>query len=216
MAQNIDDLKSLISQKGGVARTNNFRVMFTPPTQSLLNIDPEAIIGSLLGGSSGSFSAKNLINDPRDISLLCSGATLPGAQIQTLDFPAQKQSVKIANTYIHEEVTCKFILTNDYYIKKMFDDWLESIVNFKYHQVGYKGDYSCDVVIQQLNPKGKVVYGAKLIKAFPTSVTGIEFDGGAENAYAELSVTFSYDRYKPQGAVSSTLGGIGAALDILT
>ena len=211
----IEDFKSIISQKGGVARTNKFRVLFTPPKGSLFNIDPEAILGSLLGGSTGNFNAKNLINDPRAVSFLCSSATIPGSQIQTLDFQGQKQTVKVANTFIHEEVTLKFILTNDYYIKKLFDNWLSQVVDLESHTVGYKEEYSCDVIIQQLNSKGKVVYGVKLFKAFPTTVTGIEFDAGAENAYGELSVTFSYDRYQPEGAISSALSGAGAVLDIL-
>jgi len=212
----IDDFKSIVSQKGGVARTNNFRVLFTPPKGSLFNIDPEAIIGSLIGGGTGNFDAKNLINDPRAVSFLCNGASLPGVQIQTLDYQAQKQTVKVANTYIHEEVTLKFILTNDYYMKKLFDNWLGQVVDFENHQVGYKDEYSCDVVIQQLNSKGNVVYGVKLLKAYPTTVTAVEFDASNENAYGELSVTLSYDRYETQGEISSVLGGAGTVLDLLT
>lgn len=212
----IDDFKSIVSQKGGVARTNNFRVLFTPPKGSLFNIDPEAIIGSLIGGGTGNFDAKNLINDPRAVSFLCNGASIPGVQIQTLDYQAQKQTVKVANTYIHEEVTLKFILTNDYYMKKLFDNWLGQVVDFENHQVGYKDEYSCDVVIQQLNSKGNVVYGVKLLKAYPTTVTSVEFDASNENAFGELSVTLSYDRYEPQGEISSVLGGAGTVLDLLT
>ena len=212
----IDDFKSIVSQKGGVARTNNFRVLFTPPKGSLFNIDPEAIIGSLIGGGTGNFDAKNLINDPRAVSFLCNGASIPGVQIQTLDYQAQKQTVKVANTYIHEEVTLKFILTNDYYMKKLFDNWLGQVVDFENHQVGYKDEYSCDVVIQQLNSKGNVVYGVKLLKAYPTTVTSVEFDASNENAFGELSVTLSYDRYEPQGEISSALAGAGTVLDLLT
>lgn len=211
----IDDFKSIISQKGGVARSNRFRVMFTPPKGSLFNIDPEAIIGSLLGGDTGNFEAKNLINDPRAVSFLCNGASIPGVQINTLDYQAEAQTVKIANTYIHEEVTLKFILTNDYYMKKLFDNWLGQVIDYEGHLVGYKDDYSCDVVIQQLNQKGNAVYGVKLIKAFPTTVTAVEFDSSSD-AFGELNVTLSYDRFETEGAISSALSGVGTALDLLT
>lgn len=212
---NIDDFKSVISRKGGVARTNNFRVIFTPPKTSLFNIDPEAIVGSIFGGDTGNFDARNLMNDPRTVSFLCSGATIPGVQIQTVDFSGAKQATKVANTFIHEEVTLKFILTNDYYIKKLFDNWLGQVVSTDNHMVGYKDDYSCDVIIQQLNPKGNVVYGVKLIKAFPTTVTGIEFDASNENAYGELNVTMSYDKFETEGVISSALSGASAVLDLL-
>ncbi len=211
----IEDFKSIITQKGGVARSNKFRVLFTPPKGSLFNIDPEAIIGSLLGGDTGNFEAKNLINDPRAVSFLCSGASIPGVQIGTLDYQAEKQTVKVANTFIHEEVTLKFILTNDYYMKKLFDNWLKQVIDPESHSVGYKDDYSCDVVIQQLNSRGNVVYGVKLIKAFPTTVTAIEFDSGSD-AFGELNVTMSYDRFNTESVISSALSGAGAVLDVLT
>jgi len=211
----IEDFKSIITQKGGVARSNKFRVLFTPPKGSLFNIDPEAIIGSLLGGDTGNFEAKNLINDPRAVSFLCSSAAIPGVQIGTLDYQAEKQTVKVANTFIHEEVTLKFILTNDYYMKKLFDNWLNQVIDPESHTVGYKDDYSCDVVIQQLNPRGNVVYGVKLIKAFPTTVTAIEFDSGSD-AFGELNVTMSYDRFKTESVISSALSGAGTVLDVLT
>jgi len=34
----IEDLKATISKKGGLARSNRFNVIFTPPKQSLLNL----------------------------------------------------------------------------------------------------------------------------------------------------------------------------------
>lgn len=211
----IEELKSVIGKKGGIARTNNFRVLFTPPQTTLFNIDTDQLLGSLIGGGSGEFNPKNLFNDPRDLSLLCQSANIPGAQIQTLEHAHGKQSVKAANTFIHEPVNLKFILTNDYYIKRLFDNWIHLEVDINNHTVGYKKDYSCDMVIQQLNPQGKVVYGVKLLKAFPTTVTSIDLDSSNENAMGELSVTIDYDSYVPEGSVSSSLSGAGAVLDIL-
>lgn len=211
----IEELKSVIGKKGGIARTNNFRILFTPPQTTLFNIDPDQLLGSLIGGGSGEFNPKNIFNDPRDLSLLCQSANIPGAQIQTLEHAHGKQSVKAANTFIHEPVNLKFILTNDYYIKRLFDNWIHLEVDINNHTVGYKKDYSCDMVIQQLNPQGKVVYGVKLLKAFPTTVTSIDLDSSNENAMGELSVTIDYDSYVPEGSISSSLSGAGAVLDIL-
>ena len=207
----IDTLKSSIGKRGGLAKANRFNVIFTPPTQSLINLSPSAIIGVLAGGQ----SAKSLISDPRDISLLCQGVNIPGQQITTLDYQAEKQVVPIPYAIIEEDVTLKFLMTSDYYIKKMMDDWVSSIVNLENYQVGYKTDFTCDVVIQQLDVKNKPAYGVKLINAFPTSVTGIELDQAAESGPMELSVTMSYDRVETQGPLKTALSGIGAALDIL-
>ena len=208
----IDKLKSVVGKRGGVAKANRFNVIFTPPTQSLLNLSASTIIGVLTGAQ----SAKSLISDPRDISLLCQGANIPGRQITTIDYQAEKQIVPIPYAVIDEDVTLKFLLTGDYYIKRMMDDWASSIVNLDSYQVGYKKDFACDVIIQQIDAKNVPVYGVKLINAFPTSVTGIELDQAQESAPMELSVTMSYDKVEFQGALGSTLSGIGAALDILS
>ena len=213
MANSVDDIKSLIAKKGGVARQNRFQVIFTPPSVSLLNLNPEVLVGSLV---SGSFKFKNLLNDPRDISLLCMSAQLPGRQITTTEYIAEKQTVPQVQSIIDEDVTLKFMLTNDYYMKIMFDNWLSGIVDLDKYRVGYKKDFAVDVVIQQLNDKNIPVYGVRLENAFPTTVAAIELDNSSENTIQELSVTFSYDKYEPEGPVSSTLSALRSAADVVT
>ena len=213
MANSVDDIKSLLSKKGGVARQNRFQVIFTPPSVSLLNLNPEVLVGSLV---SGSFKVKNLLNDPRDISLLCMSAQLPGRQITTTDYIAEKQTVPQVQSIIDEDVTLKFMLTNDYYMKILFDNWVNSIVDLDKYRVGYKKDFAVDVVIQQLNDKNIPVYGVRLENAFPTTVAAIELDNSSENTIQELSVTFSYDKYEPEGPVSSTLSALRSAADLIS
>lgn len=213
MANSVDDIKSLIGKKGGVSRPNRFQVIFTPPSVSLLNLNPEVLVGSLV---SGSFKVKNLINDPRDISLLCMSAQLPGRQITTADYIAEKQAVPQVQSIIDEDVTLKFMLTNDYYMKILFDNWVSGIVDLDSYRVGYKKDFAVDVVIQQLNQKNIPVYGVRLENAFPTTVSAIELDNSAENSIQELSVTFSYDKYEPEGPLSSTLSALRSAADLVT
>ena len=62
---NIDDLKSTFNKHGGLAQTNRFHVIFTPPEQSLLNLDFQSIVSQSL---SGGFNLKNLVNDPRAVT----------------------------------------------------------------------------------------------------------------------------------------------------
>jgi len=212
ISSNIDDMKSVIFKKGGVAVQNRFNVIFTPPKRSLLNLDPGAIIGQVI---SGSFSVKNLINDPRDTSFLCDSVVLPGRQITTQDYIANKYNVPIPYTNMDADVTMKFILTNDYYMKKMFDDWQDQIINTDDYTVGYKKDFQVDVVIQQLDVKNTPIYGVKLENAFPTTVSAVELGNDSGNAAQELSITMSYDRWVPEGPVSSTLSGLRQAAKLI-
>jgi len=199
----IDTLKSSISNHGGIAHPNRFNVIFTPPKMSLLNKNPANLIGNL---ASGSLSLRNLINDPRDISLLCQSVSIPGRNITTLDYMAGKGSRKQPYTFVDSEVAMSFILTSDFYIKTMFDTWLENIFDTESYYVGYKKDYSTDVTIQQLNKKNIPVYGVRLINAFPTTVTDISLDNATTDTVQKMSATFSYDRFVAEDALSSTIG----------
>ena len=207
----IDKLKSTISQKGGLAPANRFSVIFTPPSQSILNLDIQGLIGSAV---SGNFSPSQLVNDPRDIAILCKSVTLPGSTIATYEEGLHKQVRKFPYTFIDDEVTMSFLLTNDYYMRKMFDNWMSNIVNKESHLVGYKNDYSVDVIIQQLNQKNIPVYGVKLEKAFPTAISSSELSQDS-GEFVRFEVTWAYDKYKPEGPLSSTLSTIRSGLDIL-
>ena len=199
----IDTLKSAISNHGGVAHPNRFNVIFTPPKMSLLNKNPANLIGNL---ASGSLSLRNLINDPRDISLLCESVSLPGRNISTLDYQSGRGSRKQPYTFVDSEVSMSFLLTSDFYIKTMFDTWLENIFDTENYYVGYKKDYSTDVTIQQLNKKNIPVYGVRLVNAFPTSVADIALDNTTSDTVQKMSATFSYDKFVAEDALSSTIG----------
>ena len=207
----IERLKSLISKKGGLAKGNRFNVIFTPPKQTLLNFDLESIVSSAI---SGNFSAKNLINDPRDISMLCDSVSIPGKQISTIDYQAQKQSIKIPYGTLHDDVSLTFLLTNDYYMKSVFDQWINNIVNTDTYGVAYKRDIVTDVIIQQLDEQNTPIYGVKLEGAFPTTMNEILLSNESTDTIQKLNVSFSYDRYVPQGALSSTGSAIRSALSI--
>jgi len=206
----IDQLKATISKKGGLSQANRFNVMFTPPQGSLLNSDPATLIGGLASGG----GLSNIVNDPRDISLLAESVNLPSSQITTLDHIAEKQSVKIPYAVIQEEVTMTFLLTNDYYIKNLFDKWGQSIIDLETYRVAYKKDIVTDVVIQQLNKQNIPIYGVKLENAFPTTIGGIALSNESADTPNKLTVTFSYDKFVVEDGLTSAISGVGAALGL--
>lgn len=209
---NVDKLKSTIAKRGGIARLNRFKVILTPPKQSLFNIDPEAIFTSLISGDG--INVKSLINDPRDISMLCTGAQIPGREFSTDEITMEKQTVKMPYGFIDPDVELKFMCTNDMYMKKMFDGWSRSVIDSETYTLGYKDDYTSDIIIQQLNMDDKVTYGAKLINAYPVTVGSIDYESGSEEV-AEFTVSFAYDKYELEGGLSSTLSGVTEALGVL-
>ena len=217
----IDNLKATIAKKGGVAMQNRFQVFFTPPTansvKSLLNSDPKVLVGDIAKNAISGGSIKNMIPDPRDISILCESVNLPGRQITTIDYIAEKQSIKIPYGAINEDVTMSFILTNDYYMKKLFDSWQSGVFDMQKYRAGYKKDFTTDIIIQQLNQQNIPVYGVKLENAFPVTVSSINMDNNSENTIQKLNVTLSYENFVTEDIVDtikSTAGVVGATLGI--
>jgi hypothetical protein len=217
----IDNLKSTIAKKGGLAMQNRFQIFFTPPTansiKALLNSDAKDLVGAIAKNAISGGSLKNMIPDPRDISILCESVQFPGRQITTMDYIADRQGVKVPYGVINEDVTMSFLLTNDYYMKNMFDAWLSGIVDVENYRVGYKKDFTTDIVIQQLNSKNIPVYGVRLENAFPITVSAVSLDNNSENSVQKMSVTLSYDNYVPEDIVDtikSTAGVIGATIGI--
>jgi len=205
----IDNLKSIIGKRQGLANTNRFLTIFTPPTQALVNLNPLDIVGRF---ANETFNAKSLVSDPRDIAFLCESTQIPGRSLNTLDFQAERETIKIPNGFIDDDVTMTFLLTNDYYMKDMMEGWMSSIVDTENYVLGYKKNYQTDIIIQQLNKNDKNVYGIKLINAYPISISAIDLNNESENGIQKVQITFAYDRYIPENFIESSVSGFISAI----
>lgn len=188
----IDQFKSLVSSKGGVARANVFRVR----------------LPSLPGVASS-----------RDISLLCKDVQLPGRQILTNERRIGLQFEKVAYGYAVQDINMTFHVMNDYGIKKYFETWQNLAVDQTSFEVGYYNDYTFQIVIDQLK-KGvtlptysfgnlldlftprtvtvandQIIYSCQLTNAFPTTMNAIQLNND-QDGIVELNVQLSYKNWK--------------------
>lgn len=179
----IEELKSKLISKGGMAMNNQFLVELPS-----------------MGGVDG-----------RTLNVLCKEVSLPGKQILTLDQTLGMYQEKIANGFAAEDVSMTFYVPNDYSTKKYFDEWRSKILYKKDGAlvVGYKKDYVKDIVIRQLKKPvarfgfdlgpldinldilGKSIYSVRLIEAFPTSLASIQLSSELDQV-VEFTVQFSY------------------------
>tara|TARA_B100000073_G_C23698763_1_gene559433 strand:- start:957 stop:1601 length:645 start_codon:yes stop_codon:yes gene_type:complete len=200
---NLDSLKSTIGRRTGLAKQNRFAVYMNLP---LMSIDAGNIITNLV---SGNFNPFQIINDPRDISLLCETAVLPGKSIATTEYQTNMKARKMPYGYISDDVSFTFLLTGDYYMKTVFDKWLGQIINQDRKTLMYKDDYVSEVEIQQLNDQNIPVYSCKLRKAFPINISQVDLGNTNENTVSRVTVTFAYDDWVE---VSSTGSAIAAKI----
>lgn len=200
----VDDFVSTINKHSGVARSNKFAVTIIPPTNTLFNLDLENIASQAIRGDLG---LNDLVNDPRDISILCESCQMPGRGVQTIEDSPLKNQIKTPTGYIFEDVTFTFLVTQDSYVRKFFDKWVNAIVNPGDHTVAYRNDITTDCIIQLLDEKNLPVFGVKLIGAYPTGINSIDLNTGSEDV-VKLSVTMTYKEFKNEGSISSLISGV--------
>jgi hypothetical protein len=198
----IDQFKATIGKRGGIATTNRFAITITPPNQALFNLD------GLLGGGA-------LINDPRDINILCQSCSLPGKLVMTGDYDAYGANPrKYPQSSTQEDVTFNFLLTNDFYAKKIFDKWQNSIVDQVSQLVSYDSEYKTDVFIQELDKDNTPVYAVRLRDAYPTSVNSVDLTNDNTDTTASVSVTMTYDYFETEKPMKSLINSTSDKLSI--
>ena len=194
----IDKFKSVISKRGGLAPANRFAVYMALP---LISFDPQNLIARVFNQG----TASPFLNDPRDISILCDSVTLPGRQISTSEVQTNLLSVKTPYTYINDDVTMSFHITNDHFMKKFFENWFNRMFDRKKMIMKYRSQFTTDVIIQQLDQRDVPVYTVTLRNAFPTSITSYELTNSGENQTQKLTITLSYEDWSEEGFVESVL-----------
>lgn len=207
LPMNIDTLKGTIGKRTGVAKTNRFAIYMNLP---IVSINPTRILSNVV---SGNFNPMQILNDPRDISLLCESCSLPGRQITTTDHVTRIKTIKKTYGYLNEDVSFSFLLTGDYYIKSCFDEWQNGIINYERGTINYREDYVSNVIIQQLNEKNIPIYTCTLRNAFPTTVSSIELSNAGENQIARVNVTMSYDDWDNSASLAgAAIGALASKL----
>ena len=182
----IEDLKSKIIMKNGLAMANQFAVSLPRITDDM----------------SG-----------RDINVLCKTVDLPSKQMMSLDWNVGVFNEKVINGFATEDVTMSFYMLNDYGVKKYFDKWASLMVDEERGNIAYKDQYQKHVTIHQMaKPQarlgtdlgplsidfdllGNSIYSVELEDAFPTTLGAISLSNDADQL-VEFSVQLSYTKWK--------------------
>lgn len=169
----INDFKTTISKRGGLARPNRFEVDFSG--LSKLNISE--------------------LDSLKDMSFLVDNISIPGRVISTFDYSIWNHPIKVPGGYDEDDIEIVFNITNDFMPKLIMDKWLAKIINQWTYLVSYDGDYKCDIIIKQLDEADRIVFSAKLINAYPISVKGVLLDNSSESSVSRFSSTIAFDRF---------------------
>lgn len=178
MATGHFNLQRFIStvQNSSLARTNRFEVLIPPPT----------FLNNIRG-------LRNFVTSDF-VSLHCEVANFPPLFLSVKQFKIFGPSYQMPQTseYGGEGLAMTFHVDRDMTIKRFFDDWMEYIVNRDSFTVAYQNEYTCDILVRQLDEANNVTYEIKLKDAFPRNMSLMDLNNSAQNQTHRLNVIFAY------------------------
>lgn len=182
-----DTLRSLINNRGGLATTEKFEVIF----------------GDI---PSGLDIAVN-----RDLQFLCENVALPTKSISATEKFIHGVSYQMPYRQAFQELSMTFLLTDDMAQKKFFDAWQKKIVDPDTGNLGFYDDYNCRLLIRKHSKNssgfgGSVPYEITLQGAWPSIVAEVQLSHGGGNEVARLPVTMQYKQWLT-GNITGISGG---------
>ena len=185
----IEELKSKVSLKNGLAFSHHFAVELPP-----------------FAGMRGD-----------TMNILCKDVDMPGKQILTLDRSIGVHTEKVVNGFAMSDLNMTFYMTNDYGPRKYFDEWMSQMVNEENGNIQWKkgkdgsGGFAKDITIHQLSKPqarfgfdlgildinfdlfGSSIYSVTLEDAFPITQNAISLT--SQGGIVELQVNFAYTKW---------------------
>lgn len=208
---------SNIKAKDGLARPNRFQVILPIPKyinnfignsvfEQLFNL-PNTIFtnaSDILGGVFGSQpqdpqSKTSNASISRYLALQCESAELPGKTINTADVKVYGPTFKVPYQSQYTDTSLTFLCTNEFYERKLFDRWMESIMPTDTNNLRFPKDeetrYMTNIKIIQYDEFIKQIYAVELIDAFPIGIASQQLTWTDDNVH-RLTIQFAYQKYR--------------------
>lgn len=191
------DFVAKISSFGGLARTNRFSVLVTPPDyvmSQLLNNGNSSVLESLL--------------------MFCDSLQLPGVGINTAQTRTFGEVREMPYETNYEPITISFYVDNNFLVKQMFDAWVLGIQDWNTRKFKYYNQYAKDITIyvQDVEDNGK--YAVRLFEAYPKSVSAISMSYESKELM-KINVTLVYKYWRSYTKSDLIIPAVAGQTDIL-
>lgn len=204
---------SNVNAKEGFAKPSRFEVIVPIPQyinqfvgnsflEKLINL-PNVLVADITdiirGGTQDAQSRSDNPSLSRYLALQCESAELPGKTLVTADAKVYGPTYKVPYQTQYNDTTLNFICTNEFYERKLFEKWVDSIMpsdtnNLRYPK-GNNSRYLTNIKIIQYDEFIRQIYAVELIDAFPIGIAAQPL-AWSEEGFHRLSIQFAYQRYK--------------------
>lgn len=187
----------------GIVQANNYRVVFG----GIVGIE-DTVIGTPGGNLEDSGSGKNNFNTR--MSLSCESVSMPGRSLSTNPFKTIGVGIEVPYERLYSgDLEMTFLFGRDMQERKVFEKWMDNIINPDNNRFAYYKDYISDIDIIMFDEADKPIYKARIEEAYPKEIGAVSLSNDSSDL-ARQSITFSFKKYYPvdvseeQGGMSST------------
>jgi hypothetical protein len=161
-------IQEFISQvkSGGIARTNRYAVLFTPPS----GVSPASL---------------------QKIMLFCDQIQLPGSNYSTIQNRVFGEFREVPYERIYDNITMSFYVDTEMKVKELFDNWQNVIANPETRTYNYYNNYITNMVIEVQDLNDNTRYAVTLWECYPKTVSSIQLDYNSKDIM-KLSIGMQY------------------------
>jgi len=138
----------------------------------------------------------NAENAQEKLTFMCKTAQLPGATIGVVPVQYFGRELKFAGNRTFVDWTITVINDEDFVVRNAFERWMAGInshnLNIRNPGALTPTSYTVDGNVTQFGKGGQSIKKYKFVGLFPTDLTPIDVDWGANDTIEEFSVTLSY------------------------
>ena len=177
----LDNFIANFNKHGGMFHANKFEVDF-----SGLNT---------LGVTRGT--------EARDLASFIKTVNVPGRQFATTDFTAWRNSIAVPAGYANEDISMEFFMPADLFPRKIFDRWLNKVVDEDTYATQYWNKFTTNLNITCFDRKDQPMYHLTVEQCYPKASNGFSLDTGESSDVTTITVEFAYNSLKLKAAASS-------------
>ena len=161
-------IQEFISQvkSGGMARTNRYAVLFTPPA----GVSPVGL---------------------QKILLFCDQVQLPGANYSTVQNRTFGEFREVPYERIYDNITMSFYVDTELKVKELFDNWQNVIADPLTRTYNYYNNYITNMVIEVQDLNDNTRYAVTLWECYPKTVSSIQLDYNSKEVM-RISIGMQY------------------------
>jgi len=135
-------------------------------------------------------------NAQEKLTFMCKTAQLPGSTIGVVPVQYFGRELKFAGNRTFTDWAVTIINDEDFVVRNAFERWMQGLnshtPNLREPSALAPYSYTVDADVTQFGKRGNIIKQYKFIGMFPSDISPIDVDWGANDTMEEFSVTLSY------------------------